>query len=634
MISPKGSLNTEITEIKSYFFGLITDDENTASLPVLTQKLVQYLKNRVNATFVGLYLYNKWKERYYLEQCTEQVEKDNKSFSVDLKRMTRLQQHLIKGSVLNASTLGVCDNSRNAYVILLKKGSSIFGFLYIKFEEGINLSEFAIDVFNLIGVEVTRMLGSWKRSYGSLNKEERYEQLYRVTAKFHSSMDMDDVLEEVIHTLKEVYPSFDCVLLLSHDNSNHHDLPIQDLQYGTDSVNQAASQAFLTGDVQIEDSLFNEKSVLYAPLKGKQGIYGVLQVNAPNTLIFPNQEIGFIELLANTAGSALENAQLYQQSRRLISDLQLINKTSHRLNSNLRLSEIISFMTEQITTSFDAHQIGFVMFINDGSPQILAGSTDYFTSEDSKQLVKNINEKIINEKEALFIGDLASDAMIEEKLYRSLMAVPMMQSGNLIGAVYVVNTEPYHFSFDKFKLLQSLIHHSTLAFTNSMLREELEKMVITDHLTKLHSRGYLDEKIQQSMNTDALGTFLIIDIDNFKCINDTYGHQVGDDVIIQVAEIIKRSIRDDDVGARWGGEELAVYLPRATLVIGTMVAERLVRRVAEETNPKITISCGVATWFKERSDSVKKLFNRADEALYKAKQNGKNRVVVQEDSMG
>lgn len=466
-----------------------------------------------------------------------------------------------------------------------------------------------------------------------INKLIRYEQLYRVTAKFHSSMDMAEVLKEVIHTLKEVYETFDCVLLLSHDTTTDPELPIHDLEYGSDSVNQAAAQAYLTGNVQFEDSLINRKSVLYAPLKGKQGIYGVLQVIAPDTQIFPKEEVGFIELLANTAGSALENAQLYQQSRKLISDLQLINKTTHRLNSNLRLSDTINFMSEQIRTSFDAEVIGFLMFDGKDSFEVLTGSSDYFFLEEAGPLVNYINKKIKREKDAVFIGDLSLDEKIGEKKFRSLMVVPMIQSNALIGAVYVLNEIPYHFSFDKFKLLQSLIHHSTLAFTNSMLREELERMVITDNLTKLHSRNYLDERIQLSMSTDALGAFLLIDIDDFKSINDTFGHQVGDEVIIQVANIIKKSIREHDVGARWGGEELAVYLPKADLKTGLMVANRLVERVELETNPKITISCGITVWHKENNDSVKKLFNRADEALYKAKQTGKNRVIIYDDML-
>ena len=132
------------------------------------------------------------------------------------------------------------------------------------------------------------------------------------------------------------------------------------------------------------------------------------------------------------------------------------------------------------------------------------------------------------------------------------------------------------------------------------------------------------------MEEDGLGTFILIDIDNFKKVNDTYGHQVGDEIIIQVANIIKANIRQNDIGARWGGEELAIYLPKVSIHAGVSIANRLVQKVRELTNPPVTISCGVSYWKKNRVDSVKELFNRADEALYTAKRAGKNRVVVQE----
>lgn len=205
----------------------------------------------------------------------------------------------------------------------------------------------------------------------------------------------------------------------------------------------------------------------------------------------------------------------------------------------------------------------------------------------------------------------------------------MSQSGVLKGFALILHRDPYHFSFETFKLLQSLIHHSTLALTNSMLREELEKMVVTDHLTRLYSRNYLDERIHQSLSEDAEGAFILVDIDNFKSVNDTYGHQVGDEVIVQVAGIIVNSIRSTDVAARWGGEELAVYLPSISLETGVAIAERIVRKVSESTNPVVTISCGVSHWNVEREDSYSRLFKRADKALYTAKESGKNQVVVQ-----
>ncbi|WP_246941265.1 diguanylate cyclase domain-containing protein [Bacillus pinisoli] len=455
----------------------------------------------------------------------------------------------------------------------------------------------------------------------------RYEQLYRVTSKFHSSMNMDDILKEVIETLREVYPDFTYYLLLSHDYNHLNDLPIKEIQY--DETNMAVTQAFVTGEVQLEDRVSDRTSLLYAPLKGRQGVYGVLQMIAPNTLFFPKEEISFITLLANTAGSAIENAKLYQQSNRLIADLQLINETSHQLNSNLRLTEAMGYMSNQIIKSFQADEVGFILFKENSDYQILPGSTDFFL-KDASTVITKVQSKLMVERESIFVGDLTLDSETNQVNYRSLMAVPMIQGADLRGVSIVLQKEPYAFPFETFKLLQSLIHHSTLALSNSLLREELEKLVITDHLTKLSSRSYLNDQISKSMENDAFGTFLLIDIDDFKLVNDTFGHQVGDDVLKQVADIIRDNIREFDVGARWGGEELAVYLPRVDLQSGVAIAERLVQKVSESTNPKVTISCGVGHWEKGHSDTPITLFKRADEALYSAKGTGKNRVRVQE----
>jgi len=383
----------------------------------------------------------------------------------------------------------------------------------------------------------------------------------------------------------------------------------------------------VTGKIQFENSIEEKHSVLYAPLKGKQGVYGVLKIVSTDTLIFPKAEVEFIMLLANTAGSAIENAQLYQQSKRLITDLQLINETSRQLNSNLRLNEIVNYMRKQIGKSFKAEAVGFAIYSAEGECKMLQGSSEFFNQQSSSIYVKYIKEKIDKEKEAIFLGDLQLEES-ENYNYRSIMAVPMIQSGVIKGFALAMHREAYYFSFEMFKLLQSLIHHSTLAFTNSILHEELERMVVTDHLTKLYSRSFLDNKLLESMNSDQEGTFIMIDIDNFKNINDTYGHQVGDEILMQVSNAIAKCIRSTDTAARWGGEELAVYLPKVNLEMGFSIAERIRQCVIKETNPQVSVSCGVSYWNILNEDNIYALFKRADVALYEAKNTGKNKVLI------
>ncbi|MBM7648804.1 diguanylate cyclase (GGDEF)-like protein [Bacillus ectoiniformans] len=455
--------------------------------------------------------------------------------------------------------------------------------------------------------------------------EERYKELFNVTEKFHSSMNIEYVLGEILSTLQRVFPAYTYSFLLAIDD-RYRDLPIEHFNF--DLASEEAMASYIGGIVQLEVRSCDQSAVLYAPLKGKQGVYGVLQVNVPNQHNIQEDEKEFIRILANTGGSAIEKAKLYEQSRRLITDLQLINETSHQLNSSVRFSDTTQFLQQQISTSFGAAAVGFV-FLKDGEYEVLPGSSELFQQRDGEKYVQYIVQRIIVEKESIFIGKL--DAKLEDAGdYQSLMAVPMVEGERLKGFCIVLKTEPYGFTFEMYKLLQSLIHHSTLALSNAMLREELEKLVVTDHLTKLYSRNYLDECITGSMNKDGQGAFLLIDIDNFKQVNDTHGHQVGDEIIIQVADLMREHSAGEDIAARWGGEELAIYLPGRSLESGIETAESLVKNVARRTEPAITISCGVSYWSSSEAIGVKKLFNRADEALYVAKKSGKNKVTVHE----
>ncbi|HWO97304.1 MAG TPA: sensor domain-containing diguanylate cyclase [Bacillus sp. (in: firmicutes)] len=614
----------QLQQVKTEFFNLLTNNDTDFSLKEIACKMVH--------TICGIFHVNE--AAFILKDSNREYAQIMAFYCMGENLPTEPSHILSLLDLFDETFSGSIHKEVKRYedrllvpLIILGK---INGYLYIKTDAGDVRTD---DFFSLLGTECVRLLNFTYNYEQTFLREKRYEKLYSVTTKFHSSMDMNDVLIEVIQGLKEVYPGFDYYLLLSHDYGSHEHLPIKYLQYDGDNISIKAMESYVTGTVQVEKKSNERRFVLYAPLNGKQGIYGILQVIAPDTAVLPEEEIKFISLLANTAGSALENAQLYHQSKKLIEDLKLINETSHRLNSSLRLADTISFMSKQICKSFKASEVGFILFTDEMNFKRLNGSTSFFFTPVVQKYIEFICGKMMKEKDSLFINEASAYLKGELSQFRSIMAVPMMQDGEVKGATIVLHEEPYFFSFDNFKLLQSLIHHSTLAFTNSMLREELEKLVVTDYLTKLYSRNYLDENIQESMDKDGFGTFLLIDIDNFKKVNDTYGHQVGDQIIIQIAHIIRNHIRENDIGARWGGEELAVYLPSVPLNIGVQVAKRLVQKVEEYTNPKTTISCGVSFWTRDVDDSVQRLFNRADEALYKAKHSGKNQVVTQNENI-
>jgi diguanylate cyclase (GGDEF)-like protein len=170
--------------------------------------------------------------------------------------------------------------------------------------------------------------------------------------------------------------------------------------------------------------------------------------------------------------------------------------------------------------------------------------------------------------------------------------------------------------------------------TNQLLRE----ISITDHLTHLYNRRYvmdvLATEFQRTLRTNGELCLVLIDVDHFKAVNDTYGHQCGDLVLAALAEALQVELRCYDVAARYGGEEFAVLLPGTSLQRGREVGERLRQAVTEISFPHpmaalcVTISLGIAALPCARIDSVDALIRAADEALYRAKQNGRNRVEV------
>jgi two-component system cell cycle response regulator len=164
------------------------------------------------------------------------------------------------------------------------------------------------------------------------------------------------------------------------------------------------------------------------------------------------------------------------------------------------------------------------------------------------------------------------------------------------------------------------------------------EMAITDALTGLFNRRYMESHlgtlIEQATARRKPLSALIIDIDFFKAINDTHGHDAGDDVLRDFALRIKRSIRGIDLACRYGGEEFVIVMPETDVAVAAMVAERLRRRIASEPFPiqqgasaiPVTISIGIAA-LRGDDDTAAALLKRADQALYRAKRDGRNRVV-------
>lgn len=167
--------------------------------------------------------------------------------------------------------------------------------------------------------------------------------------------------------------------------------------------------------------------------------------------------------------------------------------------------------------------------------------------------------------------------------------------------------------------------------------QELLKLSITDKLTEIYNRAKLDKTLQEEFNRSKRYktefSVILIDIDFFKKVNDTFGHQIGDDVLKESAQVLKDSIRLTDVLGRWGGEEFLIISPQTNLEGAVKIAEHInnaIKLYKFKTYPnKVTMSIGVASYFEDMS-KIEEILLNADKSLYKAKENGRDRVVYHE----
>ncbi|XID95249.1 diguanylate cyclase domain-containing protein [Paenibacillaceae bacterium WGS1546] len=463
----------------------------------------------------------------------------------------------------------------------------------------------------------------------SMKEETRRNILFDVMLRLNDHIDVEDVLSEVLDSLERLYPDCKADLFLSQDYSSPNE-KVKPLAFHLNDMDLCKA-AFLDGQSREERTPAGRRLAL--PLSGKQGVYGVLRLDVPDPS-FDEADKSFLTMLAGAAGSAFEKAKLHEQANVLVGELRLINELTQRLNSSLRLSETMQFASAELRAIFKSDFCCILQF-DPASQQFVVMSANV------QEMIGAAFSKdygfcgvMWSTKEPIILSDYSSATPVSSQLMdvtssRSLLAAPLLLNGEVIGAVMVTKREANHFSYDNYKLLQVLSAHLGLAISNATLHAEVRRMVITDNLTGLYARHYLNERIGRKQLRDSSGSLIVVDIDHFKKINDTYGHQVGDDILIQVSEIIRTSIRDSDIAARWGGEELAIYLPLLSLEQTEKVAERIRQRVENETNPQVTVSCGISEWrLADDRISVESLFYKADMALYEAKHHGRNCVVV------
>lgn len=243
---------------------------------------------------------------------------------------------------------------------------------------------------------------------------------------------------------------------------------------------------------------------------------------------------------------------------------------------------------------------------------------------EKKSIITNLGQNDPRFKQANLMNNISS-----------MICVPLIAKGEAIGVINITNKKNNKlFNKQDLEFIEALSNQAAIAIDNAKLYELATK----DGLTKLyihrHFRTLLESEITRASRYKHVMSLLMMDIDNFKHVNDTYGHLVGDRVLKEIAVTIKNTCRNIDVPARYGGEEFTVILPETAAKDATIIAERLRKNIAKIEVPiddkvtlKTTISIGISE-FPSSATTAEELISTADQALYKAKNDGKNCIYV------
>jgi diguanylate cyclase (GGDEF)-like protein len=234
--------------------------------------------------------------------------------------------------------------------------------------------------------------------------------------------------------------------------------------------------------------------------------------------------------------------------------------------------------------------------------------------------------------------DLTCPASLSNQTTGGYWCVPLVIGGRTIGVVHLVSHEPNRWTTDTAQWIEALVNVAAPMIGHLQHLERAKRRALIDELTGTYNRRFLEETLSKLIVPDdrrrgQVVSLLVIDLDHFKHINDTYGHQVGDLVLKTVAQTLHRSLKASDILARYGGEEFVVVLPQTDTAGALAVGERLralvaalsLRKLAPLAPERVTISIGVAT-YPTHASTAAELLRAADEALYQSKTQGRNRV--------
>ena len=324
-------------------------------------------------------------------------------------------------------------------------------------------------------------------------------------------------------------------------------------------------------------------------------------------------------------------SQQYTKDKDLV-QLKTLQDIIRKVNSTLDLDEILTYIMNFLVNSLNATDCSVFVYQEDQEKKYVLKKE----AENLNQIEKQVAKKALEEKKPIIIKDISQKFNISvDKDYNSIFVLPLRNKDELIGTISLYD-KTAEFKQEDMEFISTIADQIAIAISNAAKFSTVKELAVIDKLTGVANRRYFTEQLEKALKEKITVenpiSIILLDVDNFGKYNNTHGHPKGDELLKNLAKVIKKNIRDQDVIGRYGGEEFIVLIKSLNPQKSLEIAERIRDSVSEypfegrETQPggKVTISLGLVSC--RTNLDAKQLIKEADESLYKAKNSGKNKV--------
>ncbi len=382
-----------------------------------------------------------------------------------------------------------------------------------------------------------------------------------------------------------------------------------------------------------------DESMLVVPMRYDDAVVGVITLSKLGLDQFDGHDLRLLSILADQAATALESARNLARSEALAGELRMLLDVSSQLAVSLDSNQVANILARHLASVTGVDECAISWW---DRAQDRVASIGYYPPVPVNELTPffdvaqyPLTRRVLEEQVTIVVdtddpdADPAEVKLLVDAGHRSLVMLPLVASGEAIGLVELISTQPIDLDGDRLSLSRTIANEASIALENARLYEEARALADRDPLTGFFNHRYLHERFGQeavrARRSHRPLSLLMLDLDDFKLVNDSFGHQLGDDVLRWTADLIRKTLRASDIPARYGGDEFAILLPDADRDEASATAARLTEAFAGSSfsrDGRMTVligaSIGAAT-FPADGRTAAELIAVADGALYRVK---------------